>query len=199
MKSYYKLALATSITLNILFVSFFIGKRFYYSHQDYIKTLTTPTNDSIITYSINKYKNNEAQLRLFKILPHSKDDIVFVGTSLTQGFPLQEFFTNTHLKNRGIGGNTVTDIQARIGEVIAGKPHKIFLEMGTNDIGTGVAIDTVYKKLIALIRAIKSGTPATKLYVHAVLPFAKNYTQKVKAYNAKVAGFCKMNNIPNPF
>lgn len=191
-----QIVLVASVAFNILFIAFLISKRFYYIHQGYINSHPNGSNDSLITYTINKYKANDVQVSLFKRLPHRTSNIVFMGTSLTQGFPLQEIFGNCDLINRGIGGNTATDILRRIDEAIEGKPKKIFLEVGTNDIGReGETIDSVFVNLKQIIATIKKESPITKIYVQSVLPFGINKNTLIEQYNNKVAAYCKANNL----
>jgi len=161
----------------------------------YINSHPNGGNDSLITYTINKYKYNQAELDLFKSLPHSKSDIVFLGTSLTQGFPLQESFNNAHIKNRGIGGNTTVDILNRLDEVIDGKPQKIFIEIGTNDIGQKHSIDSTFSNLKQIITIIRSKSPESTIYVQSVLPFGKNNSKQIELYNSKVSAYCADNKI----
>ncbi len=157
-----------SVILNIVFIIFLISKRFYY-HQISVNSSKGSLNDSLVTYTINKYKYNRMETDFFKILPHAKTDIVFLGTSLTQGFPLQEIFNDCRLKNRGIGGNTLTDISNRLYEVVGGHPAKLFLEMGTNDIGNNVPLDKMLMSFKSIINTVEAKTPSTKIYVQSII------------------------------
>jgi hypothetical protein len=183
-----------SVILNIVFIMFLISKRFYY-HQISINSSKTPLNDSLITYTINKYKYNQTETDFFKILPHAKTDIVFLGTSLTQGFPLQEIFDDCRLKNRGIGGNTLTDISSRLYEVTDGRPAKLFLEMGTNDIGNNIPLNKMLELFKSIINTVKAKTPSTRIYVQSVLPFGTNKIDKIKLYNKTIQDYCSKNKI----
>jgi len=91
----------------------------------------------------------------FKALPHDTTDIVFLGTSLTGGFLLSELFKDTRLKNRGIGGNRTNGILNRLSEVTDGKPAKIFLKVGTNDIQPNCITDTIFNNFLKIVNGIK--------------------------------------------
>jgi lysophospholipase L1-like esterase len=71
---------------------------------------------------------------LFEQLPITSTDIVFLGNSLTDGCEWAELFGNPHIKNRGISGDEVMGIYDRIDPILKGKPAKIFLLTGVNDV-----------------------------------------------------------------
>jgi lysophospholipase L1-like esterase len=184
-----QMILKISIALNISIICFFVGKRVYY----YATGLQIFRNDAKIEKLANiKYEKD--QVNLFRAMPHDTSDIVFVGTSLTSSFLWDEMFTNSHIKNRGIKGNTMIDIINRLSEITDGKPRKIFIEAGVNDIGTD-SINTILNHLIKIITTIKLKTPRTKIYVQSVLPFGITFTPKIEAYNLKVMQYCTANSI----
>ena len=62
-----------------------------------------------------------------------KGSTIFLGDSLTDFYPLEEFFAGENVLNRGIAGDKTTDVLARIEEVKAMHPQKLFLQIGIND------------------------------------------------------------------
>ena len=63
------------------------------------------------------------------------DGILFLGDSLTDFFPVNEYFTSAaRLYNRGIAGDTTFDVLARVGDAVAVRPKKVFLQIGVNDL-----------------------------------------------------------------
>lgn len=186
-----------SLLLNIGLLTAFVGKRVYYAKLS--GSNSTTVNDSIVTYSYNKIKADNETVKFFRELPNDTSDIVFLGTSLTQAFPLQEMFGNVHLRNRGIGGNTSRDILNRLEEVTEGKPEKIFLEVGTNDITKGFPMDTLIHNVKKIVYMIRKETPKTSIYIQSVLPTAfgqATANPKIKEYNELIQAFCETNNIP---
>jgi lysophospholipase L1-like esterase len=186
----FKYLLIGSLAFNLLIIFFFIGKRIHY----YRSGLPEKRADVIALKGYNQRFNKQA-LDLFKILPHDTTDIVFLGTSLTRNFPLQEFFKNCRLENRGIIGNTITDMIGRLSEITDGRPSKIFIEAGTNDIGDNPNNITL-QRVVKIITTIQSKTPRTKIYVQSVLPFGTTYTPKIEAYNYILQKYCLSKNIP---
>ncbi len=50
----------------------------------------------------------------FNTLPQSKDDIIFLGNSITDGDEWSELFDDNHIKNRGISGNITAGVIHRL-------------------------------------------------------------------------------------
>jgi len=66
---------------------------------------------------------------LFELLPISSDDIVFLGNSITDGAEWGELFADIHVKNRGISGDITDGVLARLGNILRGKPKKIYRKL----------------------------------------------------------------------
>jgi lysophospholipase L1-like esterase len=62
--------------------------------------------------------------------------VVFMGDSLTDGWPLEEYFPGKPYVNRGIGGQTTPQMLIRFRpDVIDLQPKMVVILAGTNDIG----------------------------------------------------------------
>lgn len=194
---HYKYLLIASIIFNIICIGFFVGKRIYYYRSSLPENRADiiPQPKGFVVYKINIKEYNKQMFDYFKALPHDTTDIVFVGTSLTQGFPLTELFKDCRLKNRGIGGNRTNDILNRLSEVTDGKPAKIFLEVGSNDIQPNCITDTIFNNFLQIINRIQKASPKTKLYVQSVLPFGRNNISYIESYNERVKAYCSNNGI----
>lgn len=107
---------------------------------------------------------------LFEVLPTSKSDIIFLGNSITNGGEWAELLRNPHAKNRGISGDTTQGVLDRLSTVTKGKPSKIFLLIGTNDLSRGKSVDEVAKNVEKIVERVKRESPTTKLYVQSVFP-----------------------------
>lgn len=137
---------------------------------------------------------------LFESLPTSSHDIIFLGNSITDGAEWAELLDDKHVKNRGISGDTVLGVYDRLDAILQGKPAKIFLLIGINDIGRGAPADTVVAHIGQVIRKIKADAPRTKLYLQSILPVTdhfqmfKGHTSRwavVPQVNAKLAELAK--------
>lgn len=76
---------------------------------------------------------------LFEVLPTSKKDIIFLGNSITNGGEWAELLGNPHVKNRGISGDRTDGVLDRLHVITKGKPAKIFLLIGINDLSAAAA------------------------------------------------------------
>ena len=107
---------------------------------------------------------------LFKSLPDSKRDIIFLGNSINDGSEWAELFNDVRIKNRGISGDITTGILHRLKEVTSRKPAKVFLMIGINDLGRGVSPDSVVKNILLINDYILQESPSTKVYIESILP-----------------------------
>lgn len=171
-----------SLLLNVLLLAGYGIKRYYFSHSKEIK------NDWGDLW--NKDRNS-----VFDLLEIDSTDIVFVGSSLTEGFPLGELYPNLVIKNRGIGWNESRHVVDRIPLIAARHPNKIFLEMGVNDILNKGSFDTVFENYRKTIEIIRTLSPNTFIYVQSVMPMGTNnqYCQAcVLALNKRLEGYCDL-------
>ena len=114
---------------------------------------------------------------LFDELPIGKKDIVMLGNSLTDGCEFNELMGNSHIKNRGIVGDIVQGMIDRIGPIIKGKPKKLFIMCGVNDISHGVTADSIARATERLIVMVQQGSPRTRIYLQSLLPFNNDVRQ----------------------
>lgn len=120
---------------------------------------------------------------LFESLPVTSSDIIFLGNSLTDGCEWAELFGNPRIKNRGISGDVVMGIFDRIDPVLKGKPAKIFVLTGINDVSHDLTADSVLVLYRTLVNKIKADSPKTKLYIQSLLPVNDEFTRFPKVHN----------------
>lgn len=112
---------------------------------------------------------------LFEELPVTSKDIIFLGNSITNGGEWCELLGNKHVKNRGISGDICMGVYDRLDPILKGKPAKIFLLIGINDVNRGASADTIVNQIGRISRKIKKDSPKTKLYLQSVLPVTDHY------------------------
>lgn len=79
-----------------------------------------------------RYRTANAEL---KAGPPAKDRVVFMGDSITDGWPLADYFAGKAYVNRGISGQTTPQMLIRFREdVIDLHPRVVIILAGTNDI-----------------------------------------------------------------
>lgn len=110
------------------------------------------------------------QVSHFRTIPVTKGDVVFIGNSITEGAEWHELFADGRIKNRGISGDISAGVLHRLPEVVKGRPAKIFLMIGTNDLPRGISEDSILKNIFLFAAFIKQESPATKLFVQSILP-----------------------------
>jgi len=126
---------------------------------------------------------------LFESLPNNKNEIIFLGNSITEQGNWAELLNNTRIINRGIGGDRTDGILFRLKEITESKPAKVFLLIGTNDIKYGRSEEYIALRIQQIIKTIKKDSPKTKVYLQSILP---TYERKerpievIKTINAKL-------------
>lgn len=129
----------------------------------------------------------EQRATFFTASPLDAGAVVFLGDSITAGGQWDELFPGVAARNRGIGGDTTAQVLARLEPVIAGRPAKVFLLIGTNDLHRGVAEDEIVANTREILARLRSGSPETRLYLQSVLPRAAEYRARVESLNARLA------------
>ena len=105
-----------------------------------------------------------------------KGEVLLVGSSLMEHFPLNELAQSmgmtTVVYNRGIGGYKTMDLWNAREECIFGlRPRKIFINIGTNDIGDhAYRQEKLLEEYRMLLTEIKTRLPETRVYVMAYYP-----------------------------
>lgn len=176
-----------SLAINVAGLLFFAGRKIQFHSQ--------PKENPQIKYW-DRWNVN--QVSVFKWLEIDTADYVFVGNSLTEGFPLQEIFHSTHFKNRGVMGNRSSHIRERIGSIAGCHPKKIFLDVGINDILNDLPADSPRINFRAAVDTIRARSPQTEIIAQTVLPLGPSQKAKeplVLAFNAWLKEFCRQENI----
>ena len=104
-----------------------------------------------------------------------KGQIVFVGSSLMEIFPIEKMQQDLNLDkviyNRGIRATTTAELLQAIDVCILDlAPSKIFINIGTNDIGFGVPETVFLENYDKILGQIKEKLPATQVFVMAYYP-----------------------------
>lgn len=115
------------------------------------------------------------RVSLFRNLPQTKDDIIFLGNSITDGGEWSEQFADLKIKNRGISGDITAGVLNRLDEVYSRRPAKVFLLIGTNDLARNLSPDSVTKNIFRIATLLNEKSPLTKLYVQSVFPVNEQF------------------------
>jgi len=117
-------------------------------------------------------------------LPDIKNEIVFLGNSITDGMEWSELLGNKKCVNRGISADITEGILIRLEAITKLQPAKIFIMIGVNDLSRNMTPEEVAANYRKILERVKSETPRTKVYIESVLPvnpatgMALNHTNK---------------------
>ena len=146
----------------------------------------------------------EQKVSLFRLLPDTKKEIVFLGNSITDIGEWVEIWNNKKIRNRGISGDNTFGVLARLDEVLSSKPAKLFIMIGINDIAKGTPDNIIIRNYNAIIDQVLKASPKTKLYVQSILPANNNFKefvrhqnkeQHIKAINEALQNICAERSI----
>ncbi len=116
------------------------------------------------------------RMEFFNKMPHRKNEIVFLGNSITEHGEWQELIPDKPVINRGIGGDNTFGVLARLDDIVAAKPKTIFLLIGINDLSRKLPYDVIIRNYRRIIAKIKTGSPKTILYIQSILPLNSSMT-----------------------
>lgn len=180
-----KKALIISFSLNIIIVSAFGIKRYYYGNR--------PVTASLSEWSIAW---NEQKTDLFNSVPIAAGDIVFIGDSHIERFLLNDYFPVTKIRNRGIGSNTATQVMDRLHGILQRNPSKLFIQIGINDLAFGYSSDSTFDRIRRLINTVDRSS--VSLHIISLFPTRGHdgyLNEAVRSVNVKLANYCISNNI----
>lgn len=152
---------------------------------------------------LNRFKDENAQIIA---LPIEEKRIVFFGDSITTAWKIHdpEFFINKNYINRGINGQTTSQMLLRFRpDVIELKPEKVIILAGTNDIAgnTGpTTLEIILGNLISMCELAKANS--IKPVLCSLLPALdypwrkeKQPAEKIAALNSMIQQYTAINNI----
>jgi lysophospholipase L1-like esterase len=149
------------------------------------------------TYKTTYY---EQKVTLFRLLPNTKGEIVFLGNSITDIGEWAEIWQNNKVRNRGISGDNTFGVLARLDEITSAKPAKVFIMIGINDIAKETPDSIIIANYKKIISRIQSESPKTKIIVQSILPTNNDFTEfkrhqnktaHVIFINAALENYCK--------
>ena len=131
------------------------------------------------------HREQQDKLERYRILNRNvqKGEILFTGSSLMEQFPVNELLMtngmNQVIYNRGIGGFTTTDMLEHMEEMVFGRePSRIFINIGTNDIGSpDYRLEALLERYEEIITRIRERLPEAEITMMAYYPV--NETDKL--------------------
>jgi lysophospholipase L1-like esterase len=130
--------------------------------------------------STYKPANWNLKVQQFRNYPDSKKDIIFLGNSITAGVDWNELLQNAYVRNRGISGDITFGLLDRLDEITKGKPARIFILIGINDISRNIPDSIILGNYQRMIDRIQSESPATKIFLQTILPVNNDFPVKAQ-------------------
>ncbi|RFM31470.1 GDSL-type esterase/lipase family protein [Chitinophaga silvisoli] len=119
-----------------------------------------------------------------------KGQILFVGSSSMEIFPVDQLQLNLNLDkiiyNRGVRATTTADLLNHMDTLIFDLlPGKIFMNIGSNDIGFNVPESVFLANYDEILRQIKEKLPDTVVYVMKYYPIntTENFGEEKEEHN----------------
>ena len=111
-------------------------------------------------------------------------DIIFIGDSIVEYYPLQELFgTAKTIVNRGIRGyQTRLLLENLDAHLYGGAVDQIVLLIGTNDIGKDVPMNEALDNLERVIQSIARNYPLSQIKLVSILPVNEGEEYKQTVY-----------------
>ncbi len=121
------------------------------------------------------YAQKVAQFRSY---PNSDKDIVFLGNSIMDFTDWNELLQLKEARNRGISGDLSFGVLERLDEVTEGKPAKVFVLIGINDISRNIPDSVILNNYRRIIHRIKAESPKTKIYFNTLFPVNNTFADR---------------------
>lgn len=101
-----------------------------------------------------------------------KGQIVLLGDCVIENLHIDKYFKDYQMYNNGISGDTTVQLMETLYKrAIKYKPSKLFLSIGSNDIGfDNRDIKQIYNNIIEIVEELKKRTKDTEIYVMSILP-----------------------------
>lgn len=160
------------------------------------------------TYALYRLRNSEAGIythrkSLFEKLPERPGAVVMLGDSETALCEWQELLGDSlTVLNRGISGDYMDGVFARLDEVLRHKPLKIFLLIGVNDLFYGNKPEAIEGRYREIVQKIRRESPNSELILQSILPVNSEVRSlpasnaEIQAMNVRIAQIAKDYALP---
>lgn len=110
----------------------------------------------------------------------SFDNFVLLGDSITEWYPIDEFYDDLPVVNSGVAGYKTKDILDNLKKMVfIYNPTKVFLLIGTNDIKEDPNEKEVVSNIQKIISEIQRLRPKAKVYLQSIYPVNNGDDEKV--------------------
>lgn len=121
----------------------------------------------------------------FAAVPQTPGRVIFLGDSITEWTAWEDWFPELRTTNRGIGGQAICDVLARLDSAVVAS-RAISLLIGTNDLhglGKSMNVPEIAAQMDTLVRCIRGLAPSAALFVNSVLPRSTDFRDRIVQLN----------------
>lgn len=117
---------------------------------------------------------------------------LFIGDSITEGFPVHELLPGKRIINRGISGTSSGEILEYLSpQWLEDEPDQVFVCLGTNDIARGIEDDAILANLSGIVDKVRSLSKKENLrfYLTSLFPTRDNSprpNERINQLNIKI-------------
>jgi len=157
-------------------------------------------------------KHYEKRVEEFKAenatLPSERKNVVFVGDSITEGYPLERYFPGRPALNRGIISDGIGFDERGVlnrmdSSVFDCNAKAVFLLIGVNDLPHDwVTVEECLDGYREIVRQIRKRLPETQLVLQTLLPTGERYKKhaylnpRIEQFNTALSTMAKEQSIP---
>lgn len=123
---------------------------------------------------MERYRQENQQYEDYQV------DVAFLGDSLTDGYDLEKYYPQYLVCNRGIGGDTTFDLEARLQTSVYDlKPKVAVMLIGANN------LQTMFDNYENILIGLKNNLPNTKIVLLSLTNMGQDWGQgnHLAAYN----------------
>lgn len=169
----------------------------------FILVLVGAAANNITNIKLNNQKKEPEQI--IEKEDNKTENIVFLGDSITEIYPLEEIFGKVPIVKSGISGYRTKDILEQLRKMVYQyNPTKVILLIGTNDYLDDLSPDEVASNIKEIVQEIHKHRKNTEIYIESIYPINKNLkkemvanrdNEKIIETNNKIKDICQENNL----
>ena len=161
-------------------------------------TKNTPVKEKVTYKKVSTQKTTE------KI--KKEENIVFLGDSIMDYYPIEKIFVDLPIVNSGIAGYKTTDILDNLEDMVYKfNPTSVFILIGTNDLMKESSEEKekeVENNIKQMTEKIQKNRKNAKIYIQSIYPVNKDINASVvrerdndsiKKINENIKDYCKKN------
>lgn len=115
------------------------------------------------------------------------NDVLFVGDDLIAEGLWTELIPAYSARNRGLNGETSSQLIQRVVPLAAAKPRQIYLNVGANDVLNQVPQDRILSNYRELLNLINAFSPDTEIFIMSALPLSPDNISAIENLNLELA------------